>query len=168
MTDPIVSLSHAATCLALDDLVLAADSVLNDRPHLRGAWRALVATRPREDRKELLLADGICESGIETRVWLWLHRQRIRAVRQVDIALVGRVDFVIGDRLVIEVDGETYHADTDQFETDRTRDAALAAQGYRVLRFSYRQVMHRFDEVTAAIRSALARDAHRFRPGNAG
>ena len=83
--------------------------------------------------------------------------RRLRPIRQFRIAGVGRVDFVFGDRLVIEVDGREFHASPDQFESDRRRDAVLSALGYRVLRFSYRQVMDRWDEVELAVRAAIAR-----------
>lgn len=71
-----------------------------------------------------------------------------------------RVDFLIGDRLIIEVDGRVFHGDHLGFENDRHRDARLSALGYRVLRFSYAQVVHRPDEVLAAIRAALLRNDH--------
>lgn len=71
-----------------------------------------------------------------------------------------RVDFLIG-RLVVEVDGREHHDDPDTFERDRARDARLSIRGYRVLRFSYAQVVYRPDEVLAAIHAALARGDHR-------
>jgi very-short-patch-repair endonuclease len=71
-----------------------------------------------------------------------------------------RVDFLIGDRLVIEVDGREFHGDHLGFENDRSRDARLSSLGYRVLRFSYAQVVHRPEEVLTAIRAAIARNDH--------
>lgn len=114
---------------------------------------------PAPHREALLRADGICESGTET-----VFHERSRRIRrlhdvrrQVTIAGVGRVDFLIGDRLVIEIDGFAYHSDPEQFEQDRRRDAALSALGYRVLRFSYHQVMSRWPEVEGAVWAAIAR-----------
>lgn len=79
---------------------------------------------------------------------------------QVRIPGVGRVDLLIGTRLVVEVDGRAYHSDPQDFERDRTRDARLSIRGYRVLRFSYQQVMSRWGEVKGAILAALARGDH--------
>jgi very-short-patch-repair endonuclease len=77
----------------------------------------------------------------------------------IDLARCGgdRVDFVIGRRLIVETDGETYHSDPIRFEADRRRDARLSVLGYRVLRFSYNQVRTRLTEVEAAILAAIAR-----------
>jgi very-short-patch-repair endonuclease len=80
---------------------------------------------------------------------------------QVPLPGAGRVDFLIGTRLVVEVDGYTYHSDPARFESDRRRDARLSALGYRVLRFSYRQVFERWHEVRAAVLAAVARNDHR-------
>ena len=80
--------------------------------------------------------------------------------QQVSVPEVGRVDFIVGDGLVIEVDGAQFHTDHAAFEEDRRRDAVLAASGFRVLRFSYRQIVARWHEVEGAIRAAVARGDH--------
>ena len=67
---------------------------------------------------------------------------------------------MIGKCLVSELDGYAYHSDPETFEADRRRDARLSALGYRVLRFSYKQVMHRWSEVRAAVVAAIARGDH--------
>ena len=103
--------------------------------------------------------DGRCESGIETMCWVRLLR-KLDAQRQVVISGVGRVDFLVGSRLVIEVDGATFHDRESQFEDDRRRDAELSARGYRVLRFSYQQIVNDWSLVEAAIWAALARNDH--------
>ena len=47
------------------------------------------------------------------------------------------VDFLFADhRLIVETDGWETHGTRSSFETDRARDAALQAAGYRVLRFT--------------------------------
>jgi very-short-patch-repair endonuclease len=67
---------------------------------------------------------------------------------------------MIGDRLVVEIDGREHHSSREQFEVDRRRDAALSARGYRSLRFSYRQVMHHWVTVEQAILGACVRGHH--------
>lgn len=57
-------------------------------------------------------------------------------------------------RLIVEIDGPQHEMPYQQ-ERDRARDAWLTAAGYRVLRFSVRQVDHHFDEVLACIIAAL-------------
>ncbi len=80
--------------------------------------------------------------------------------RQVHIPGVGRVDFLIGTRLVVEVDGFSYHSNPAQFEADRRRDALLSQLGYRVLRFSYLQVMESWKDVETAVLAAVFRGDH--------
>lgn len=58
-------------------------------------------------------------------------------------------------RLVVEADGRAFHASDAAIERDRRRDAILAANGYRVLRFTWSQVTRRPAEAVAAISTAL-------------
>lgn len=85
---------------------------------------------------------------------------KVELRQQVRVRGIGRVDFLIGDGLVIEVDGAEFHTSRTDFEEDRRRDALLSALGYRVLRFSYNQIASRWPEVEAAIRAAVARGDH--------
>lgn len=80
---------------------------------------------------------------------------------QVWVAPGIRVDLMIGERLIVEVDGREHHSDPVAFERDRVRDARLSALGYRVLRFSYNQVMFDWPLVEASILAATARGDHR-------
>jgi very-short-patch-repair endonuclease len=70
----------------------------------------------------------------------------------IDIAFVGA-------RLAVEIDGWAYHSDVDAFQRDRQRQNRLVAHGWRVLRFTYRDLVDRPDAVIAEIRSALRRTA---------
>jgi predicted transcriptional regulator of viral defense system len=66
-----------------------------------------------------------------------------------------RVDFLFAaSRLVVETDGYRYHRTRRAFERDRERDAILARAGYRVLRFTHRQLTKSASEVAATIRSS--------------
>jgi very-short-patch-repair endonuclease len=58
--------------------------------------------------------------------------------------------------LIIETDGYDTHGTRQAFEQDRKKDAALTATGYRVVRFTWRAVLH--DPATVADRlTALLR-----------
>ncbi len=67
------------------------------------------------------------------------------------------VDFrFVGTTLVVECDGwATHGADRAQFERDRQRDADLVAAGWRVVRRSYRSIVHRPAETATLLRRAL-------------
>lgn len=67
------------------------------------------------------------------------------------------VDFVWRSaRLIVEVDGFTYHSSSAAFERDRLRDADLAGLGYGVLRVTWRQLVHRPEAMLVRIGRALA------------
>ncbi len=66
----------------------------------------------------------------------------------------GRVDRYIPQwRLIIELDGRRWHGRHDQFEMDRIRDNAAAANGYAVLRFTWRMLRTSPDECIAVIQA---------------
>jgi very-short-patch-repair endonuclease len=123
--------------------------------------RRLLLATPARRRGVLGTAGRMSESGAESLLAFDLRVARIPFVQQVHIAQVGRVDIVVGTGLVLEADGGEHHATREGFEEDRRRDALLAAAGYRVLRFSARQLELRPDEVAAAIRRAMQQGDHR-------
>jgi very-short-patch-repair endonuclease len=57
--------------------------------------------------------------------------------------------------LIAETDGWETHGTRAAFEDDRARDAALMAMGFRVVRFTYRQVLRRPREVAATLARLL-------------
>jgi predicted transcriptional regulator of viral defense system/very-short-patch-repair endonuclease len=66
------------------------------------------------------------------------------------------VDFTWPDqRLMVEVDSHRYHGSRAAFERDRRRDQKLIAAGWRVVRFTWRQVFGQPDEVAATLRALL-------------
>jgi very-short-patch-repair endonuclease len=77
---------------------------------------------------------------------------------QVNVPLHGyEVDFLWRDRrLVVELDGHASHGTRAAFERDRARDADLAAHGYRVVRFTYLQVVRQPKRVAALVKRLLA------------
>jgi very-short-patch-repair endonuclease len=66
------------------------------------------------------------------------------------------VDFLWPEaRLIVEVDGWDAHRTRSAFEEDRERDARLAVLGYRVVRFTWRQLTRDRPAVARTIRSLL-------------
>lgn len=61
------------------------------------------------------------------------------------------------ERLVIEVDGWAYHSSPDRFQRDRQRQNRLVRAGWRVLRFTWRDLTQRPDHVIAETRAMLSR-----------
>lgn len=108
----------------------------------------------------LLTKCDFAESGTETLVRLKLRAGGIRVRPQMVIGGVGRVDLLIGARLVIEVDSREHHTSADAYESDRARDRKLTAMGYLVVRLSYRQVLHEWAEIEPDLLALIRRDAH--------
>lgn len=59
-------------------------------------------------------------------------------------------------KLIVELDGRRWHATLDAFENDRARDRLATEHGWRVLRFSWRDVVDHPEQVIASIRAALS------------
>jgi very-short-patch-repair endonuclease len=156
------ALLQLSTCVPFDWFVAAVDKALHvprgGAALLSAASLALLrAALPERLRSAVDLADGRSESPIETIVRLGLVRMGIAFHVQVWMLPYHRVDFLIGGWLIIEVDGKRYHVEDEQFEADRERDALFAAWGYRVLRFSYRQVTEDLAWVLDVIRTVQER-----------
>jgi len=80
--------------------------------------------------------------------------------------VLGReVDFHWPDHdLIVETDGWRTHGHRRAFESDRARDAMLQAHGYRVVRFTWRQVLHETLLVCVRIAQLLTRTPHHALP----
>lgn len=89
------------------------------------------------------------QDGGPRRTRSWAERRLLALIRQAGLPvpltnrqLLGfQVDALWPEhRLVVEVDGERFHGGRRAFDNDRARDAALVAAGYRVIRFTARQL----------------------------
>ena len=60
-------------------------------------------------------------------------------------------------RLIVEVDGFAVHGTRRAFERDRAKDAELVAQGFRVIRITWRQLVDEPHLVVARLAVALSR-----------
>ena len=118
------------------------------RGRLPASWASVIElAAPRSASfPESVLRCRLAAAGIPFRIQMWIDDMR--------------VDFLIG-KLVVEVDGKEHHSDPAAFERDRVRDARLSIRGFRVLHFSYAQVVYRPEEVLASIGAAMARSDHR-------
>jgi len=154
------ALAAMATCEAEEAVLAATDSAVR---------QGLVA--PIELRSSglppsvLRRVDARAESGGESVVRRRLVALHLAFRSQVFIHGVGRVDFLIGDRLALEVDGYSFHGDRETFERDRARDLALVSLGYLVIRVSYRQI-EEWDRVARAI-IAIVRSRRHYWPRHA-
>ncbi|WP_336630966.1 MULTISPECIES: endonuclease domain-containing protein [unclassified Microbacterium] len=102
---------------------------------------------------------GLADSGLEVLVCRPLRRLCVR-VRQQAVVAGKRVDVLVGEWLVVQIDGWAHHSSSAQRSKDIAHDAELRLRGYTVLRFSYAQVVHDAVGVERTIRRALAAGLH--------
>jgi very-short-patch-repair endonuclease len=113
---------------------------------------AVVSERQRSRAKQLRQT----MTRAETLLWRHLKANRMDGIGFRRQTPIGNyiADFVcFAAKLVIELDGESHDFEERQ-QADRRRDAFLAAEGFRVLRFTNDQVMSNLEGVVAAIREA--------------
>ncbi len=135
-----------AEALGLFDLS-AIQALLDRSPGRRGAprLRRAIAADPVFTRTEIEeLMYGIC--------------RRANLPRPEGNYSIGKytADFAfVGQRLIAETDGRATHLTTLAFEHDRLRDRELLLQGWRTVRFTYRQLKNDPAEIADTLRSLL-------------
>jgi very-short-patch-repair endonuclease len=102
------------------------------------------------------------ESDLETLLWHVLRSRGVPLpVRQHRTSIAGRdirIDMCYPDRrIAIESDGFASHGIRSAFEGDRERQNLLVIDGWRVLRFTWRQICAQPDWVAEQVRQAIER-----------
>ncbi|MGQ7310858.1 DUF559 domain-containing protein [Microbacterium arabinogalactanolyticum] len=159
LADVATALVHAYRCLTPEAFFAAYESAWNRRLITASDRRRIRGELPKSAGWMLDLARPDAQSGLESLLRFRLHLLGIRLDCQVEIPDVGRVDFVAGGRLIIEVDGRENHASAERRHNDLVRDAAASARGYETLHFDYAQIVHGWDTVVRAILPAIGRSA---------
>ncbi|WP_194410969.1 endonuclease domain-containing protein [Microbacterium cremeum] len=109
-------------------------------------------------RRLLEAVTPFADSGLETIFAVRLKWLRLPLRAQIWIG-GHRVDFLLGERLVVQVDGG-HHVGAQRAE-DVAHDAALMLMGYHTIRVTYVQVIERWHEVQDLIMHAVAQGLHR-------
>jgi hypothetical protein len=129
---------------------------------------ALLETRPElPGRSALIELLGFITTGCESELEIFgvRHVLAIPGIppceQQYRVLLAGgsvRLDAAWPDvKLAVELDGAAFHGSHDARERDLRRDAALAALGWVVLRFSYRRLVREPEACRAEILAAYRR-----------
>lgn len=131
--------------------------------HLQAALRALPAGRGRERVARVVASlDPRSGSVLESLLRALLAQHGLHPQTQVEVMArtagrIGRVDFAWVDlRLVIETDGFAFHADRRRYREDRRRGNALVLAGWRVLRFSWEDVVSYPEHVVEMVSGVFA------------
>lgn len=159
LREPVLNvLHHIAGCVPPADALAVWESAIRmaqvDAAVIeRVRWSSTVA------RRLAATASHLSDSGIETRFLVLMTSIGV-AVRQ-QVWIDGHpVDGLIGDHLVVQLDGFAHHR-AEHRRRDLRADARLVLRGYTVLRFDYVQVLLMPEEVIGTISAALAQGLHR-------
>jgi len=138
-------------------LVTAGDLTLAGRRRLGGRGDAVAAIR-------IAAADGLAESILETAGRLFLADGGLPLpVAQLEVRdacgqPIARLDGGYPElKLAIEFDGRSVHSAPEAVFRDRRRQNALESAGWRVLRFTWWDVVHDTPRFVATVRAALLR-----------
>lgn len=154
-----IAVASAANCLDAEGLVIVLDSMLNKRMIQMADAKTIVAASRFASHDLAERCDPKSESGTETIIRLRLRAAGIHLRTQVVIPGVGRVDFLVGNRLIIEADSREHHL--SKYQVDRTRDRVATGLGFMVIRLTYQDVVHRWNAVVGDIRAIIRRREHR-------
>lgn len=113
-------------------------------------------------RAAIAAVDPTCESPGETRTRLILAAAGLDVRSQVSLhdgeGFVGRVDFLVGDRVVVEFDGAVKYAGLDgkrALMEEKRREERLRDAGFRVVRVTWAD-LDRPDALVTRVRGLLA------------
>jgi very-short-patch-repair endonuclease len=159
-TSLVDTLLQLAWCVPLEWFVAAMDAALHrprdgSRDPLLSAaeFERFTSLLPARFRAALALIDPRAESVLETLLRLGLVRRGIGPfVPQFQPTPYWWTDLLVLGRLIIEADGAAFHDP----EKDARRDAELLRLGYRVLRFTYEEIVFDIEGVLDRIEAALA------------
>jgi len=159
LVEPVVNaLWQIADCRPFEEAFATWESAIrSSRVALESLER--IPTRSTMARRILGACSQLSDSGIESIPVARLRRIGI-AVRQQIVIDGHSVDVLIGDRLVLQVDGYEFHRSPAQRRADIAHDRRLRLMGYTVLRVDYQQVLFGWETVEAEIRTALAQGLH--------
>jgi very-short-patch-repair endonuclease len=93
------------------------------------------------------------ESPLEDRLWAEFKRLQIGAERQLEVRVeqvrywLDFAIFCVNGRIDVETDGDTWHATKERIPLDNRRNNALGSDGWRVLRFSGRQIRESLESI---------------------
>lgn len=104
----------------------------------------------------------LTRSGAEEAFLSLVQKARLTRPESNVVVAGYEVDFLWRvERLVVEVDGFEYHASRASFESDRKKDGELSAQGFQVIRVTWRQLTGEPEAVLARLARSLAAAALR-------
>lgn len=143
----------------VETALILVESALNKKLLSNVGAQDVIAQLPVKRRHDMRFLSE-AESGSETRVRLFFQQRNVPVLPQVWLEGIGRVDLVVGDRLLIECDSEEHHRSKEDYENDRRRDLAARLQGFEPIRLSYHQIWLDWDATRASLLRLLRARKH--------
>lgn len=166
VTPAALTVLDLARVLPFQDAVVAGDSALRKKLVTAAVIANLAGAVNGRGRREILAvaramdpqSGSVLESLFRVLVLtagLPMPRTQVSIADGRDVA--ARVDFCWElQRLIVEVDGFAFHSDRASYRRDRQKMNALERLGWRVLRFTYEDVVHRPAHVVNLVRHCLS------------
>ncbi len=168
---PAVPIAHACAVLATESGVEAGVVSMDGALHAKACsteelTAAVAALGERRGialaREAVRLADGAAESPGESRTRVLLSGLDVAVRSQVDLrdaaGHIGRVDFLVGERVVVEFDGMVKYEGAhgpQALAREKRREERLRDAGYRVVRVVWSE-LRQPAAIVARVRAALA------------
>jgi len=137
------------------ELIASVDSALHRGLVTPDEIPMLAATLHSRHRRVADRVDPRAESGAESHMRLMLQSRGLSVRSQVRLEGVGRVDLLVDDWLIIEVDSRAHHGSASDQDRDRQRDGNATLSGHATLRFMAMDVANRPDWCRAVVAARL-------------
>lgn len=154
-----LAVADLLTCQPPYYSIAVLDSLLHRRIVGRNRLESMILAGPRRTR---FLADQLeprSEEGIESVVRFRLAAAGIRCTVQVVVRSGTRVDLLLDDWLVLEIDGRGTHALKATFTRDRVRSARMIREGRIVLQVAYATVIYDWPFVQDTVQAVIRQHA---------
>ena len=171
---PVTSVARTAVDLARTSSfragVVVMDSALRDGKVSKAELHAVLTTCGRwpglqRARQVVAFSDARSESVLESISRVAFHEQGLPPpILQAWVGdaeeMIGRADFLWRDhRTIGEADGAIKYADPSRARAQLRRDARLRQAGFKVVHFTWDEIIHEPGQVAASIRAAFHRRA---------
>ena len=153
---PRAIISTAFRCLPpLQALLIAECAVARNQVGLRSLEQSFTGPKDWPVRQLLRTIGPRTASPLEVCARFHLQSSGLKVEREVQIPGVGRVDFLVEGRLILEIDGYEFHSSRQHYRADRERWNAATALGWHTLRVTAEMVLYHPEHFLSLVRRAL-------------
>ncbi|MBD8043443.1 DUF559 domain-containing protein [Arthrobacter sp. Sa2BUA2] len=146
----------AFRCLPpIQALVIAESALARNQVRLGELREAFHGPKDWKIRGLLEQVRGNASSPLEVCAEYWLRTTGLTAESEVFLPGIGRVDFLVEGRLILEIDGYSFHSSREHYRRDRRRWNAATSSGFETLRVTAELVLYQPEQFLQLVRAAL-------------